>query len=269
MHLWGLAQRDSIPRIVTGKIDWVKVKKEMKAPVFQQNDLAIYVLRKDSLGELISKEENANWIKDFHFIDVNGDRYIDAFYSGATKAKGGYYTYFMRSDTGLQYPIKLQAPGYVHALKSDPKGLELILRDDAHGKGYLHTITEYYYHYFLDSLEIGWQLQMLGTTEVPIMGQGIPFVLKYAGQMRSTPKLLNEPPVDFESDGKYDMTGNVVATMHPGMKGLRFAETVADGRKWCFVILMETPKGAHVFKPMKGVKMAYAGWIMQESLEGK
>jgi hypothetical protein len=257
-------QRDTVPHIVTGRFDWAQFKKEMQAPAFQQNDLAIYILRKDSLGDLISQEENGNWIQDFHFVDVNRDRYLDAFYSGATKAKGGFYTYFMRAAADLTYPIKLQASGYVHLLKPDSAGVEFILRDDAHGKGYLHTITEYYYHFRKDSLDTGWQLQMVSTTEVPALAQPQAFVLKYPIQLRTSPRLLNEPPMDYNQDGKNETTGNVVANLEPGLRGFRFAEKEANGQKWSFVVLFDTPKGTHVFKPLKIVQMAYAGWIIEQ-----
>ncbi|HEX2898721.1 MAG TPA: hypothetical protein VHS96_03275 [Bacteroidia bacterium] len=267
--LWSLAQRDTVPHIVSGMMDWARYKQQMGAPVFQQNDMAIYILRKDSLGELISQEENAGWIKDFHFMDVNGDRYLDAFYCGSTKARGGHYTYFMRADAGLNYPIKLQAPGYVHQLKGDPKGLEIILRSDAHGKGYLHTVTEYYYYFEADSLEMGWQLQMVSTTEVPIMRSPTAFVLKTPNQLRTTPKLSNEPPVDYDQDDKYDGAGNIVAILEPGLRGFKLAERLVDGNLWSFVTVFDTPRGKHLFKPVPNAQMAYAGWILEQGQSGK
>jgi hypothetical protein len=268
LPLVNCAQQDTIPRIVAGKFDWAQFKKEVNAPVFQQNDMAIYVLRKDSLTELISKEENANWIKDFHFVDVNGDRYLDAFYCGATAAKGGYFTYFMQADTGLNYPIRLQAPGYVHQLTPSKEGLEFILRDDAHGKGYLHKITEYYFDWKTKQLKTGWQLQMLSTTEVPLMRKPEAFALHYPTELRSTARPVNDPPVDYNQDGKPEALGNVVAVLEAGTPLFRLAETESASGKWSFVIVLATPTKKHIFQPLKDVKMAYAGWILTDALGG-
>jgi hypothetical protein len=266
---WGLAQRDTVPHLVTGILDWSRFKKEMGAPVFQQNDMAIYVLRKDSLTELISQEENAAWIKDFHFVDVNKDRHLDAFYCGATKALGGYHTYFMRADAGMNYPVKLSAPGYVHSLKVEPNGLEFILRADASAKSYLHCISEYYYFFGKDSLSMGWQLQMVSTTEVPFLNSPKPFTLAIPNQLRTTPKLLNEPPVDYDQDDKYDAAGNIVAVLESGLHGFKLAEKLVDGNLWSFVILTDTPRGKHIFKPIPKANMAYAGWILEQGKAGK
>jgi hypothetical protein len=269
LALGGFAQRDSIPHIVAGKFDWSQFKQAVNAPVFQQNDMAIYVLRKDSLMELISKEENSNWIKDFHFIDINADRWLDAFYCGPTKARGGYYTYFMLADTGLRFPIKLSAPGYVHTLTPGKEGLEFILRDDAHGKGYLHTISEYYYNYKTAKLDMGWQVQMLSTTEVPIMRQPERFVLHYPAELRASARVVNEPAVDYNQDGKPESIGNVVAMVDAGMPLLRVAELDIDGRGWSFVLMLATPLKNPIFQPIPDMRMAYAGWVLTEALIGK
>ncbi len=268
LPLAGLSQRDSIPHIVTGRFDWAKFKLEVQAPVFQQNDMAIYILRKDSLGELISKEENAAWIKDFHFVDVNQDRWLDAFYCGSTKAKEGYYTYFMQADTGLNYPIRLQAPGYVHLLTPSKEGLEFIIRDDAAGKDFLHTVTEYYFDWKTRQLDMGWQLQMLGTTEVPIMRKPEAFQLHYPTEVRSTARVVTEPAHDYNQDGKYEVMGNVVAMLDAGTPLFRLAEVESASGKWSFVTVLSTPTKNHVFQPIKGVKMAYAGWILTDALGG-
>lgn len=265
--VWG--QRDSVPHLVTGKFDWEGFKRELKAPPFQQHDMTIYVLRKDSLMDLISEEEDAGWMRDWHFVDVNGDRWLDAFYSGSTKARGGYHTYFMRAGAGMSYPIKLDAPGYVHLLKPDAKGLEFILREDAHEKGYLHRITEYYYFHAEDSLAIGWQLQMVSTTEVPALGSPRAFALQHPTQLRTSPKLLNVPPIDYDQDGKHEATGNVVAHLDAGLHGIRVAEKEADGKGWSFVVLLDSLSKVHVFQPQKGVRMAYAGWVLSEAMGGK
>ena len=266
LPFWAMAQRDSVPHIVTGEIDWAGWKRELKAPDFQQNDMAIYILRKDSLGELISKEEDAHWIQDFHFADVNHDRWLDAIYCGATKAKGGYYTYFMQADSNLQYPVRLRAPGYVHRLDASKQGLEFILRDDAHGKRYLHTITEYYFDFATHKLDTGWQVQMLSTTEVPIMGQAVPFELHFPTELRATPRTVDAPPVDHNQDGKPESIGNVVAQLDARQPLLRLAEHELNGRKWSFVVVLSTPSKNAILQPLQGVRMAYAGWIVTEAL---
>jgi hypothetical protein len=261
----GLAQRDTVPHIVSGMFDWAGFKKQVNAPVFQQNDLAIYVLRKDSLGELISQEENSNWIRDWHFIDVNNDRYIDAFYCGSTKAREGYHTYFMRAEAGMAYPVKLSAPGYVHLLKPDKNGLEFILREDAHGKqGYLHRISEYYYFFAEDSLAMGWQLQLVSTTEVPAMGAPRAFVVKLPGQLRTSPRTVDEPPVDYDRNGKPESVGNLIGPLEPGLRGYILAEAETAQGNWSFVVLFDTPGNISLFKPVKGVQMGYAGWMQME-----
>lgn len=263
-----MAQRDSVPHIVAGLFDWAAFKQQVKAPQFQQNDLAIYVLRKDSLGELISQEENSNWIRDWHFIDINDDRYVDAFYSGATKAKKGFYTYFMRCDTGMRFPIKLAAPGYVHSLKPSKMGVEFILRDDAQSPRYLHTVSEYFFSFSGDTISRGWQLQMVSTTDVPQLGPMTAIVLKAGGQLRTSPKVTNEPPMDYNGDGKPEMVGNVVANLAPGLRGYRTATREVNGEKWSFIVLLDTPKPPHVFQPIDKLQMGYAGWVLDATITG-
>jgi hypothetical protein len=263
------AQSDTIPHIVSGQLDWVKYKQSVNAPVFQQNDMAVYILRKDSLGELISQEQNANWIRDFHFFDLNGDRQLDAVYSGSTRAKGGYYTYCMLADTGLRFPIVLEAPGYVHQLNPQPKGLELLLREDAHDKGYLHKISAYYLDFISRKSRILWQLQMLSTTEVPLMHAPQVFALHYPTELRTTPRILNTPPMDYDQNGQAESTGNVVASLAAETPGLALAEQDIDGQQWTFVIMLATPAKHALFQPISGVQMAYAGWVLRTAIEGK
>lgn len=265
--LW--AQRDTVPHIVTGMIDWAQFKKSLNAPTFQQNDMTAYITRKDSLGALISEEESSAWTKDFHYADVNGDRYLDAFFSGATKSKGGYYTYFMLADTGLRFPIKLEAPGYIHKITPRKDDIEFILREDAHGKGYLHKITEYDYQYKASKLTMGWQVQMLSNTEVPIMHRHEPYSLRLPTELRSAPRAVNEPPMDYNADGKFESVGNVVAQLDAGTPLLRYAENEINGVKWSFVLVLKAPIKNPIFQPLPAIQMAYAGWILTEAITGR
>lgn len=132
--------------------------------------------------------------------------------------------------------------------KADPKGLEFILRADAVAKSYLHRISEYYYFYSEDSLHMGWQLQMVSTTEVPFMNSPKPFTLAIPNQLRTTPKLQNEPPVNYNQDDKYDGAGNIVAVLESGLHGFKLAEKLVEGNLWSFVILTDTPRGKHIFQ---------------------
>ena len=257
---------DRIPGIVEGKLDWQAYKKLIHAPTFQQNDLSIYVLRKSGLTEMITKEENADWMQDWHFFDVNNDRHLDAFYSGATKMRGGFHTYIMLADTGLSYPVKFDAPGYVNTFNPDKNGISLTLREDAHGKSYLHKIAQYRIDYAKDSSICLWQVQMVSTTEVPIMHAGKAAQVQLPTQLRSSAHLLNEPSMDFDQDGKADATGNVLGMLTPKTPCLRLAETRAEDHEWSFVLVLEAPQKGHVFQPNQGVKTAFAGWVLTEAL---
>ena len=260
----GLA--DSIPRIVQGKVDWVAYKKKINAPAFQQNDLAIYVLRKNGLTEMITKEENANWIQDWHFFDVNNDRYLDAFFSGQTKMRGGYYTYIMLADTGLSYPIKFEAPGYIHAFQPDKKGIDLTLREDAHGKGYLHKIGQYRVDYEKDTSFCLWQVQMVSVTDVPALHQPEAAEVQLPTQLRTSSQLINEPSTDYDQDGIADGAGNVIALLSPKTPCFRLAEAREGDMQWSFVLVLGELKKGHVFQPIPDLQMAYAGWVLTEAL---
>lgn len=266
---WAWAQTDTIPRVAAGMFDWARFKQEMKAPLFQQNDMAIYILRKDSLMEMIAQEENAAWIKDFHFVDVNGDRWLDAVYSGETKSKG-FFTYFMLADTGLRFPVRLAAPGYVHLLRPSKTGVEFILREDAKAKGaYLHKVTQYFYRYDSARVDTGWQVQLLATTEVPILRKAEVFELKEPADLRAQSRIVNAPPMDHDQDGKPETAGNLVAQLEAGMPLLRYAEVEHDGHKWSFVLVLATPTRKSIFRPMPGIDTAIAGWVPTEAITGK
>lgn len=258
---------DSLPRIVAGKFDWEAYKQKINATRFQQNDLSIYVLRKNNLSEMISKEENADWIMDWHFFDVNHDRYLDAFYSGATKVRGGYHSYIMLADTGLSYPIIFDAPGYVNDFRPDKEGINLILREDAHGKGYLHKISSYRIDFKSDTAFCLWQLQLVSTTEIPVLGLPEAVQIQQPSQLRTSPQLLNAPAADLDQDGKPDVAGNVIAALEPLTPCFKLAEFKADDFDWSFVLVLNTPKNNHVFQPVKGLRMAYGGWVLTQALQ--
>jgi hypothetical protein len=272
LPLCTIAQNDTVPRLVAGKFDWVAFKQRIKAPAFQQKDLTGYIMRKDSLTDMLIQEESATWMNDWHFFDVNADRQLDGVYSGATKAKG-MYSYFVMGDSNLTYPVRLKTQGYVHGFDPGKDGIDIVTRTDAHAKEYLHIISAYFYRYATKKATLTWQLQMVSTTEVPETRSPEALTLRLSTQLRTSPRLVNDPAIDYNQDDKPDGLGNIIATLDHGMKTFRLAETETAGKAWSFVLVFDTPAGKHMFKPITPapgqppVRMAYAGWVLTEALE--
>lgn len=253
-------QVDTLPRIVEGQLDWGKYT--AMAPKFQQKDLTVRIVRLNNMTRVYEYEGSAAWQDDWHFIDLNGDRYIDGLYSGQTKHHKGWHTYLSMGDTAFKFPIVLSAPGYVHSAQHDKKGIELILRDDPGEKEYLTDVAHYYYRYGSDTVLSKWQVRYVSSTEIPMMGTAPEqHKLKMPMQLRTSAREVTEPAIDYDQDGRPDAVGNVVAEFPAGARLSRYAVVRQGDLEWSFVLMADPPKEGSVLKAVKGKKVYYAGWM--------
>ncbi|MEM7038319.1 MAG: hypothetical protein AAF570_15145 [Bacteroidota bacterium] len=260
--------KDSIPLIVEGAVDWRPLLRTAPKRM-NQKDYAMYMVRKNKLEERFFNELNQNWVNDWHFFDANGDRLVDAVFSGKLDHHEGWYTYMLYGDSALTYPISFEAPGYVHLFEPQAKGLEIILRNDASGKRYLHRINHYFLDTETDSTHHNWEVQIVSTTEVPEKRfTRQPFALYRDVQLRTSPRVANTPTVDYDQDEKPDAAGNIVASYKAGAPCFRYAEMESEGMNWSFVMVLQAPEGKHVFKPIEGLRTGFCGWVPTVALLG-
>lgn len=253
------AQADTLPVIVSQPIDWTKVK--AFAPKFQQKDLVVRIVRLNNLMQVFEREGSPAWQDDWHFLELTGDRYIEGLFSGKTKFHKGWHTYFTLGDSALKFPVKFDAPGYIATLKYDKESLELILRDDPGEGEYITDITHYYLRTDRDSIDSRWQVRFVSTTEIPALGKPELHTLKMPMHLRTGPREIREPAIDYDGDGKPDGAGNVVAELAKGSKLLRYAVHREGDLEWSFVMVMNPPAASSVLKPLDRKNVLYAGWI--------
>lgn len=253
------AQADTLPVIVTQPIDWVKVK--AIAPKFQQKDLVVRIVRLNNLTQAFEREGNADWQDNWHFLELTGDRYIDGFFSGKTKFHKGWHTYFVLGDSALKFPVKFEADGYVATLKYDKKSIDMILRDDPGEGEAVTSITHYHVRTDRDSISSRWQIRFVSTTEIPVLGTPELHQLKMPMQLRTSPREIREPAIDYDGDGKPDGAGNVIAEVAKGSKLLRYAVHREGDLEWSFVMIMSAPAKSSVLKPVERGNVFYSGWI--------
>lgn len=260
LFLSAQAQVDTIPRIVASQLDWVRFT--ASAPKFQQKDLTVRVVRLNDLAVMYSQETSPAWQNDWHYVYLDKDHLLDAIYCGQTKYNKGWRTIVAMGDSAYRYPISLNLSGYVSSLRHDSTGLELIQRRDPGEKEYITEITHHYYNFRTDSAQSRWQLRFVSSTEIPELGpQPDLHTLRLTAQLRTSPRQVTEPAIDYDQDGRVDAAGNVVAEFAPGARLRRYAVVRQGDLEWSFVVIYAAPKAGSVLKASTHPKCAYAGWI--------
>jgi|GEM_PF-3569426 hypothetical protein len=255
--LW--SQMDSLPFFAGQPIDWAKTKGVL--PKFQQKDLVVRIVRLNNLVYAFEKEGSPAWQDDWHFAEITGDRYVDGIFSGKTKFHKGWHTFVSLGDSAMKYPLKGDFPGYVASLKHGHGGIEMVLRDDPGEGEFITTITHQFWAYGSDRWESAWEIQYVSTTEIPALGNPDQHVLKLPMALRTSPRDLREPAIDYNGDGKPDGMGNVVAEFAPGAKVRRYAIHKEGDLEWSFVTIEGkiSPKG--LIPAFSRPNVHVAGWI--------
>jgi hypothetical protein len=254
------AQQDSLPRFAIGQLDWVKLA--ASAPKFQQKDLTVRIVRLNGLTPLYEQETSAAWQNDWHFVYLNPDRLLDGIYCGQTKQYKGWSTLIALGDSAFNYPLTMRLDGYACSLRQDSTGMELLTRRDPGDKEYLCDITHHYYSFKSRMSQSLWQLRFVSSTEIPVLGpQPDRHKLRQSTQMRTSPRQLSEPAIDYDQDGRADAAGNVVAEFAAGARLDRYAIVREGDLEWSFVVIYGMPLAGSVLKASDHPKAAYAGWI--------
>ncbi len=273
---WGLfstslfAQKDTIPRIVEGKVDWETTKGKLGAPIFNQKDVVMYMVRKEGLGTWFNDETSDAWVNDFHFIYLNGDQHLDAIYDGSTAYHLGAYFRLSIGDTTLSYPATFESRGYAARFYADKAGIGYIVRKDAYGADYLLVLSSYYYDYGRKSNDLVWEVAVVGDEQAPVGTLREQVVVKEPVQMRIAPEVVNDGGIDLDQDGKEDLNGNVSAVFDRGATFIRTLQKKGgDGQNWSFVIALDTPKEDFAYgtgaDPDR--KRFAAGWVHSDKLK--
>lgn len=270
-----LAQSDSLPRIVEGPFDWELYKKEQKAPRFNQKDLVMYTVRMEGLAPLFNAERDKDWIDEFHFIDLNGDEFLDAVFSGELISQKGAYTILMIGDSVLSMPRVFEARGYFQEFQPDSTGISFVMRrdgrelqDEEGSKDYLTTTSFHRFDYKTGLVEDFWQLEFPYLTEVPPQYDRESVVLTSNSPFRWEARIPSaKVPVDLDGDGEMDAEASSCGILE---KGARLICTyVAENEKkelWTFCIALDPPQKGHVFSVRHKPGKAYAGWIKGDLL---
>lgn len=254
------AQVDTLPRFVASQLDWVRFK--AGAPKFQQKDLTVRIVRLNQLTKLYEQESSPAWQDDWHFVFLDKDRLLDGIYCGQTKYYKVWHTLIAMGDSAYRYPVTLDLPGYVSSLRHDSSGLELVMRRDPGDKEYITEITHYYHSFKVDTTASLWQLRFVSSTEIPVLGPDPDLHrLRLPAQLRTSPRQVTEPAIDYDQDGRADAAGNVVAEFTPGARLRRYAVVREGDLEWSFVVIYAAPKAGSVLKPGTHAHSAFAGWI--------
>lgn len=254
------AQVDTVPRFVGSQLDWVRFT--ASAPKFQQKDLTVRIVRLNQLTNIYAQESSPAWQNDWHYVYLDGDRLLDGIYCGQTKHYKGWHTIVTMGDSAYKYPVTLDLRGYVSSLRHDSAGMELLMRRDPGDKEYITEITHHYYDFKAKTTVSRWQLCYVSSTEIPALGpQPDQHTLRLTTQLRTSPRQVTEPAIDYDQDGRPDAAGNVVAEFAPGARLRRYAVVREGDLEWSFVVIYAAPKAGSVLKASTHAHAAYAGWI--------
>lgn len=267
---WG--QQDSLPRIVEGSFDWPRFKAQVNAPVFNQKDIVMYLVRMEGYAQLFGDNPNQDWVGGFHFLDLNRDRFLDAVFQGEVRSEEGPYVMLLMGDTTLSWEEKFASRGYFHRFSMRSDGVAFQFRRDALGAQYWSEVSGWHYDFASDSLEGLWKVVFVGndapvgTDRVRAMLLDAPTLLRWA------PAVDDKTPVDWDGDEKADAVGNAVGVFRKGAEVLQlYEQSDGDGQRWSFVFLLNGAQELRVFPPElevgKGPGAAYvAGWVPTKAL---
>ncbi len=271
----GMAQPDSLPRIVEGEFDWKAYKQKQGMPPFNQKDLVMYTVRMEGLAPLFNAERDKDWVDEFHFIDVNGDEFLDCIFSGELVSQKGAYTILMIGDSVLSMPRVFEGPGYFHEFLPDSAGITFIhrkegrkLKDQEGSKDYLTTVSLHRLDYENNQVRDFWKVEFPYLTEMPPQLVRESVVLQETQPFRWEARVPTaKVPVDLDGDGEMDAEASKCGVIEKGSRLL--ATFVAENEKeelWTFVISLDPLQKGHVYSLRHKPGVGYAGWVKGDLL---
>ncbi len=270
-----MAQSDSLPMIVEGSFDWEAFKREQKAPRFNQKDLVMYTVRMEGLAPLFNAERDKDWIDEFHFIDLNGDDYLDAVFSGELVSQKGVYTILMVGDSLLSMPRVYEGRGYFHDFQPDSTGITFVFRrdgrelnDEEGSRDYLTNISLHRFDYKTGLVEDFWQVEFPYLSEIPSQYERENVVLQEAYPIRWEARVPTaKVPVDLDGDGEMDAEASSCGVLEKGTRVI--CTYVAENERkeiWSFCIALDPPRKGHIYSIRHKPGYAYAGWVKGDLL---
>ena len=260
-------QFSAMPEWAEGEANWDYLTREV--PAFNPTDAVLRIVRRNGLGKMFDGEGlPRDYQGDFHFLDLNGDAYLDVIYSGETDFRKGAYTIVFSYDPKTyDYSPRYESQGYVSDLRFRDSTLLLTLRYDGYKSNYLGFIRRTALNF---STGEGKPFD-----QVLFLGQGTPGSLKNPrvgqliqdGKLRSGPEEQDIPLTDHNLDGEPDAPGNVLAIYPAGSKMIALEERPVKGGSWSFVLMMEgKPAPGHILYHLKEPQTYVAGWIRTDNL---
>lgn len=273
--LGALAQGDSLPFIFEGEFNWSAYKREVGAPSFNQKDLVMYTVQLEGLSPLFNAERDKDWVDEFHFLDLDGDNFLDLVFSGELVSKEGSYTLILMGDSVLSMHRVFEAKGYLHAFEPDETGITFTLRRDGRelsnaegSKEYLTQLSLHRFEFEKERLYDYWQLEFPYLTKVP------PQIFRESAILRlPTPcRWLDgvpsaKIPVDLDGDGEMDTEAALNGVLEKGSRVIVTSQTETDkGEVWSFVISLDPLQKGHVYSLRHKPSWSYAGWVKGDLL---
>jgi hypothetical protein len=200
-----------------------------------------------------------------HFIDLNGDKNLDAIYSGGTGAAGEYVVFLL--NTGNDYRILFEEYTNISELVFENKklvgytGLDFGCCAD-----YVYKETKYQITNDWKKIAI-YQRARTSYTELPktMFEKPIKFMVK-----NDIYKLRSSPIIDDKSVFIYDTVGNVISSYNKGSIGYAWSEAKdSSGRSWWFVEMEPNTSqiGSRLNSNQDSLPVRNLGWFISRYLE--
>lgn len=260
------AQSDSMPEVLVQPLNW----SELEAPdqKFNKKDAVRYVVGKDNLTAIFEREAGGEGLNDFHFLQVNGDNALDLIFSGPNEYYKEHYTMLFIVNAERAYKRTFEAPGYLTKLQRKGSWAEVVLCKPATETQAFSFVNKYVIDLDSATHKLTAQICFLRNTEIPSPGDFSAEELREVALLRKTPELIDEPPVDFDLDGKEDALGNSIANFPSGTRLIKLAARTLNNVIWDFVLAIDSP--SPLLPLSAGVKPGFtfiAGWVQDEKLK--
>jgi hypothetical protein len=257
--------RSWTPHIVQGPIDWSKVSGVNDQ--FNRKDAAMALIRTTGIGKTFSEESNQDFVEDFHFLDLKGDAASEVVYCGQTQ-QAGWHSYVFTSEK-FQYRLAFDQPGYIHEFARAGANWRITLRQDP-GKGeYFTIISKFLWLSATEKDSLLSKLYFPALTQLPqqYFESEKPMRLGRGEWLRHSPLQVDDPVIDFNGDGRPDVSGNRVVAFREGHPVSKIAEATFSGLPWSFIIcpVVDPAPGHALGTPIPGITYV-AGWVRSEIL---
>lgn len=252
--------------IVEGPVNWAKMPGIQDD--FNRKDAAMALIRTTGIGKSFSEETNEDFVNDFHFLDLKGDRGSEGIYSGKTKA-AGWHSYIFVGSPDFKYHLGFDAAGYIHSLTRKGLDWNIVMRQDPGEREFFSVVTRHYWISALEKDSLISELRFAGITTLPEAYFEQEKVLRMGKSdwIRYSPAFQDDPVVDYNQDGRPDLVGNRIVAFREGHEAIQIAEVERKGLKWALVVCpVKDPAPGHALGKFTPGITYVAGWIRSEYL---